>query len=172
LHAFSKTLVLLLLAAVVFAPWAVQVLRSDTISHERVAGCHEDNGNVPVPTRISRSCGRGEHHPAILQQNSVSRPLLQISAAVESSLDAAAVAAFDPFPRFVVASGGSPVMSSLRVQTCRFPWRKVRRSILFETYFLEYIPLCTFVSSVVLAFQLRQPQRTRGYTKDNVLARE
>jgi hypothetical protein len=115
LHAFSKTLVLLLLAAVVSAPWAVQVLRSDTISHERVAGCHEDNSKVPVLTRISHSCCQGEHHPAILQQNSASRPLLQISAVVESSLDTAAVAAFDPFPSFVVACSGSPEMSPLRV---------------------------------------------------------
>ena len=115
MHAFSKMLVLLLLGAVISAPWAAQVLRSDTISHERAAGCHEDDGNLPAPEPTSHTCCLGVHHPAILQQNSASRPLLQVSAGVKSSLGATVVAAFDPFPSFVVASGGPPLISPLRV---------------------------------------------------------
>jgi hypothetical protein len=112
---FSKMLVLLLLGAVITVPLAGQVLWPDAASHERAAGCHEGDGNLPAPEPTSHTCCLGVHHPAILQQNSASRPLLQVSAAVESSLDAAAVSAFDPFPSFVIASGSPPVMSPLRV---------------------------------------------------------
>ena len=111
LRASSQTLVLLLLlAAVPSAPWAAQVLRPDTISHERSAGCHEDNGDVPDPAPISHSCCQGEHHPAILQQNSTSRPLLQVSAAVEILSRCVSSGCIRRLPRFVVASGGPPVM--------------------------------------------------------------
>jgi hypothetical protein len=115
MQVFSKMLVLLLLGAVITVPLAGQVLWPDAASHERAAGCHEDDGNLPAPEPTSHTCCLGVHHPAILQQNSASRPLLQVSAAVESSLDAAAVSAFDPFPSFVIASGSPPVMSPLRV---------------------------------------------------------
>jgi len=115
MQAFSKMLVLLLLAAVTAAPLAAQGFRSDLASHGRAAGCHEDDGNLPAPEPTSHTCCLGEHHPAILQQSSTSRPLLQVSAAVEYSLDAAAVAAFNLFPSFAVASVRPPVMCPLRV---------------------------------------------------------
>ena len=115
MQAFSKMLMLLLLGAVMTAPLAGQVLWPDPSSHERPAGCHEDDGSVPAPGPNSHACCVASHHPAILQQNSASRPLLQVSAEVESSLDATVAAAFDPFPGFVIASGGPPLMSPLRV---------------------------------------------------------
>jgi hypothetical protein len=113
--AFSKMLVLLLLGAAITVPLAGQVLWPDAASYQRTAGCHKDGGNLPAPEPTSHACCLGVHYPAILQQNSVSRPLLQVSAEVESSLDAEAVAAFDPFPSFVFASGGPPLISPLRV---------------------------------------------------------
>jgi hypothetical protein len=117
MQSFSKTLVLLLLGAVITAPLAAQGFRPDPASHERPAGCHDDdgNGNIPAPGSNSHTCCVASHHPAILQQNSASQPLPQDAAAVESSLDAAVADAFDPFPSSVVASGGPPVMSPLRV---------------------------------------------------------
>ena len=115
MQAFSKTLVLLLLAAVVAAPLAAQALQPGAPRHQRPAGCHEDGGNAPAPTPISHSCCEGEHQPAILQQGSTLRSSFQVSAQVESSPDAAVVAAFNPFPSFVVASGGPPVISPLRL---------------------------------------------------------
>jgi hypothetical protein len=107
-------LVLLLLGAVITAPLAGQGARPDPASHEQLAGCHEDGGNLPAPGPNSHACCVASHHPAILQQNSASRPLLQVSAGVES-LDATVAAAFDRFPSFVVASGSPPLMSPLRV---------------------------------------------------------
>jgi hypothetical protein len=115
MQVFSKMLVLLLLGAVITAPLAGQVLWPDAASYQRAAGCHEDGGNLPAPGPNSHACCVASHHPAILQQNSASRPLLQVSAGVESSLDAMVAAAFDPFPSFVVASGSPPLMSPLRV---------------------------------------------------------
>jgi hypothetical protein len=115
MQAFSKMLVLLLLGAVISAPLAAQGFWPDPASHERLAGCHEDDGNFPAPEPTSHTCCLGVHHPAILQQNSASRLSLQVSAAVEFSLDARTVTAFDPFPSFVIASGSPPVMSPLRV---------------------------------------------------------
>jgi hypothetical protein len=115
MQAFSKMLVLLLLGAVIMGPLAGQVLWPDAASYQRTAGCHKDGGNLPAPEPDSHACCVASHHPAILQQNSGSRLLLQISAEVESSLDATVAAAFDPFPSFVVASGGPPLMSPLRV---------------------------------------------------------
>jgi len=114
MHVFSKMLVLLLLGAVITAPLAGQVLWPDAASYQRAAGCHEDGGNLPAPGPNSHACCVASHHPAILQQNSASRPLLQVSAEVES-LDAIVAAAFDRFPSFVVASGSPPLMSPLRV---------------------------------------------------------
>jgi len=115
MQVFSRMLVLLLLGAVITVPLAGQVLWPDAASYQRAAGCHKDGGNLPAPEPTSHTCCLGVHHPAILQQNSASRPLLQASAAVKSSLDAAAVTAFDPFPGFVVASGSPPLKSPLRV---------------------------------------------------------
>ena len=115
MQAFSKMLVLLLLGAAIAAPLAGQALWPDVTSYQRTAGCHKDGGNLPAPEPASHTCCLGVHHPAILQQNSASRPLLQVSAGVESSLDATVAAAFDPFPDFVVASGGPPLISPLRV---------------------------------------------------------
>jgi len=115
MQAFSKMLVLLLLGAAITAPLAGQVLWPYVASYHRTAGCHKDGGKLPVPGPNSHACCVASHQPAILQQNSTSRLLLQVSAAVESSLDAAAVAAFDPVLRFVIASGSPPVMSPLRV---------------------------------------------------------
>jgi hypothetical protein len=114
MQAFSKMLVLLLLGAAITAPLAGQVLWPDVASY-RTAGCHKDGGNLPAPEPNSHACCVASHHPAILQQNSASRPLLQVSGEVESSLDATVAAAFDPFPSFVVASGGPPLISPLRV---------------------------------------------------------
>ena len=115
MQAFSKMLVLLLLGAVITVPLAGQVLWPDAASYQRTAGCHKDGGNLPAPEPASHTCCLGVHHPAILQQNSASRPLLQVLVEVESSLDATVAAAFDPFPGFVVASGGPPLISPLRV---------------------------------------------------------
>jgi len=111
---FSKMLVLLLLGAVITAPLAAQGFRPDPASHERLAGCHEDAGNVPTPAPVSHSCCQVAHHPAILQQSSL-RWLLQGSAPVVFSQYAAVVAAFNPFQNYLVVSGGPPVMSPLRV---------------------------------------------------------
>jgi hypothetical protein len=115
MQAFSKTLVWLLLTAVFAAPLAAQGLRPEAPSHERLAGCHEETGNVPAPGPASHSCCQAGHHPAILQQSSSSRPELQVFALAEAYQDAAVVAAFNPFPHLVIVSGDPPVVSPLRV---------------------------------------------------------
>jgi hypothetical protein len=111
-----RTLMLLLVAAVIAAPLAVQGLLLDRAAARQLpAGCHEDGGNIPVPAPASHSCCQVGHHPAILQQSSASRPSLQISAQVESCQDAAVVAVSNSFPSIVIESGSPPVMSPLRV---------------------------------------------------------
>lgn len=104
-----------LLAAVIAAPLAAQGLLLDHAATQQPAGCHDDGGMVPVPAPASHNCCQVGHHPAILQQCSVARPSLQGLAQVESSQDAATVAAFNSFPSCVIVSGGPPVTSPLRV---------------------------------------------------------
>jgi hypothetical protein len=112
---FARTRVLLLLAAVIAAPFAAQGLLLDAAARQLPAGCHEGGGNIPVPTPASHGCCQVGHHPAILQQTSASRPSLQISAQVESSHHAVVVVVSNSSPRLVIESGGPPVMSPLRV---------------------------------------------------------
>ena len=106
----------LLLAAVIAAPFAALGLLFDRAAAQSPpAGCHEDGGNVPAPVPASHNCCQVGHHPAILQHSSVSRPVLQGLAQVESSQEVAVVAALNSFPSRVIESGGPPVMSPLRV---------------------------------------------------------
>jgi hypothetical protein len=114
MQTISKTLVLLLLAAVITAPLAAQGLRTDVSLQERPAGCHEHGGNVPSsPT--SHSCCQVGHHPAILQQTSISRLSLQPSALMEYSHCAAMAAAISKLPSLVIISGDPPLAPPLRV---------------------------------------------------------
>jgi hypothetical protein len=114
MQTISKTLVLLLLAAVITAPLAAQGLRTDVSLQERPAGCHEHGGNVPSsPT--SHNCCQVGHHPAILQQSSISRLSLQGSALVEYCHHAAVAAALSNHPTIVIVSGDLPLTSPLRV---------------------------------------------------------
>src|ERR1700678_117970 len=104
MRAFSKTLLVLLLAAVVAAPLAALEFLRDVALHERLAGCHSSSdhsssdhdrgGTVPAPRPASHSCCQDAHHPAILLQNSSSRPSLEASAQIESFQDATAVTVF------------------------------------------------------------------------------
>jgi hypothetical protein len=114
MQTLSKTLVFVLLAAVVTAPLAAQGLRPDDPS-QRPAGCHEDGGNVPTPGPASHSCCQGGHHPAILQQSCASRPALQVSALVEYSQHLAVSAALSTFLTLGIVSGDPPILSPLRV---------------------------------------------------------
>ncbi len=115
MQTMSKMLAFLLLSTLLAAPLVAQGLRPDLGSHERPAGCHEDDGNVPAPEPASHTCCLSAHHPAILQPASALRLALQVSARVDSSQNAAVAAAFDPFPHFKVVSGGPPLVSPLRV---------------------------------------------------------
>lgn len=120
MQAFSKMLVLLLLAAVINAPLAALDFHPDPATHERPAGCHlstdhGNSGNVPEPGPISHSCCQGAHHPAILPQNSSSQPSLEVSAQVDCFQDACAVAASNYLPSFLAISSGPPLLSPLRV---------------------------------------------------------
>jgi hypothetical protein len=115
MQALSKTMVWLLLAAVIAAPLAAQGVRAQASSQEPPAGCHEDGGKVPEPGPASHSCCQGGHHPAILQQSSASRSLLEISAVLGSSQNAAVVAELNPLPNLPIVSGDPPVLSALRV---------------------------------------------------------
>jgi hypothetical protein len=115
MQALSKMLVLLLLAAVIAAPLAAQELRPGISSQERPAGCHEPAGNVPAPGPTSHSCCQSGHHPAILQQSSISRLSLQGSALMEYCDHAAVVVALGHLPSLVIVSGDPPLTSPLRV---------------------------------------------------------
>src|SRR5277367_4093805 len=112
MQSLFKTLVCLLLIAVITAPLGAQGLRPDGPGHDRPTGCHEDGGNVPTPAPTSHNCCQNGHHPAILQQSSGSRPSLYISAQVESSVSAIIVAP-GLFQNFSVVFVGPSVMSPL-----------------------------------------------------------
>ncbi|HXM62759.1 MAG TPA: hypothetical protein VN950_18000 [Terriglobales bacterium] len=119
MHACSKTLVFLLLAAVAAAPLTAPDFHPEAASHDRPAPCHlstdhDDGGSLPTPAPVSHSCCQGAHHPAILPQNSSLQPSLEVSAQVESFQHTAAVSAFNFFPSFT-ASSGPPLLSPLRV---------------------------------------------------------
>jgi len=113
--AFSKTLVLLLLAAVITAPLAAQGLRPDRPSQERPAGCHEDDGSMPSPAPVTHNCCMAAHHPAILQQSSTVRASLHGSARVDSVPRSVAVARPHTVPNLLIALGDPPNLSPLRV---------------------------------------------------------
>jgi hypothetical protein len=115
MQALSKMLAFLLLSPLLAAPMVAQGLRPDLASDARPAGCHEDHGNVPAPAPASHSCCLASHHPAILQHSSTWRPSLEVSAKVESYPDVALAAALNPLPSLMVAFGGPPLMSPLRV---------------------------------------------------------
>ena len=119
MQAFAKTLVCVVLAAVVTAPLSALDFRPDVASHARIGECHlstnHDGGSVPAPQPARHSCCQGAHHPAILLQNSCSRPSLEASTLVESSQHAPAVIAFHCVPSFLLVSSGPPPLSALRV---------------------------------------------------------
>ena len=114
MQALSKTLVLLLLAAVIMAPLAAQGLRPDAPSQQR-AGCHENEGNVPAPGPASHSCCLGAHHPAILQQSCSLRVSLHSTARLDLVPHSAAVTVPGSFPNPVIVPGDPPMLSPLRV---------------------------------------------------------
>jgi hypothetical protein len=115
MQAFSKSLVLLFLAAVMTAPLAAQGLGPQIPSQERPAACHEPSGNVPGPGPTSHSCCQGTHHPAILQQSSISRLSLQVLALVEYSHLPVMAAALNQLPSFAIVTADPPILSPLRV---------------------------------------------------------
>jgi hypothetical protein len=115
MQTFSKSLALLLLAAVMTAPLAAQGLGPQIPSHQRPAGCHEPSGNVPAPGPTSHSCCQGAHRPAILQQSSISRLSLQVLALVEYSRRPVMAAALNPLPSLAIVSADPPFLSPLRV---------------------------------------------------------
>ncbi|MGD0513501.1 MAG: hypothetical protein ABSA29_09390 [Terriglobales bacterium] len=119
MQAFAKTLVCVVLAAVVTAPLSALDFRPDVASHARIGECHlstnHDGGSVPAPQPARHSCCQGAHHPAILLQNSRSQPSLEALAQIESIHDASAKTAFHTFPSFLLVSSGPPPLSPLRV---------------------------------------------------------
>jgi hypothetical protein len=115
MQAFSKMLVLLLLAAVFTAPLAAQELRNDVSSQDRPAGCHGNNRNAPAPGPASHICCAGTHQPAILQQTPTFRPSLQASAWADFAVHSFAVMVSGTFPNPVIVSGDPPKLSPLRV---------------------------------------------------------
>jgi hypothetical protein len=116
MRTLSRTLVLLLLAAVITLPVAAHGLLVDAAAaYHPPAGCHEDAGSIPAPAPASHNCCQLGHHPAILPASSAPRPPLQISAPIECSQDVPATAAFNFPSSLVIESGGPPVMSPLRV---------------------------------------------------------
>src|SRR5579864_7494443 len=115
MYAPSKTLLFMLLAAVIAAPLAAQRLPPGSPSQERPAGCHQDGGNVPSPEPANHSCCQVAHHPAILQQSSSSRPSLQSSALVDYFCHAVMPSALGKLPLLAIASGDPPLTSPLRV---------------------------------------------------------
>jgi len=112
MQALFKTLVFLLLAAMITAPLAAQDLRPDVSSHQRPAGCHDD-GNIPVPGPTSHSCCHGGHDFAILPQ-SFCLPS-QATASLMYSEATIVVAALNDFSNLAIVSGDPPVTSPLRL---------------------------------------------------------
>jgi hypothetical protein len=115
MHALLKTLVLLLLAAVVTAPLAAQGLRPEVSSHERPAGCHEDGGNVPAPGPASHSCCEAGHDFALLPQSSTLPLPLQLPPQVDFMPHSVAVSGPGIFLNFAIVSGDPPIPLPLRV---------------------------------------------------------
>src|SRR5271156_443647 len=116
---FTKTLMCVVLAAVVTAPLSALDFRPDVASHARLGECHLSTNHagrsVPAPQPARHSCCQGAHHPAILLQNSSSQPSFEALAQVESFQHASARTAFHTFPSFFIVSSGPPPRSPLRV---------------------------------------------------------
>jgi hypothetical protein len=119
MQALSRTLAFLLLAALAAAPVAALDVYPHAAAHQRPAGCHlstdhEGSGSVPAHGPASHGCCQGAHHPAILPQSSTAQPSFRGSASVDHTL-LAAIAVLINFPNSVIASGGPPLLSPLRV---------------------------------------------------------
>jgi hypothetical protein len=112
---FSKAVVFVLLSAVIAAPLAAQGLVASAGAPERPAGCHEDSGKVPAPSPTGHQCCQGNHHPALLQQPSTSRPSLHLFSLVAFIQRSVVVVAPGSFPNSVIVSGDPPASSPLRV---------------------------------------------------------
>jgi hypothetical protein len=115
MQALFKSLVFLLLAAVITAPLPAQGFPPLGAAHERPAGCHDDGGSDPAPGPASHNCCQVGHHFAIVPQSSASRSALHGSLRVESLERAIVVARLNSFPNLLTASGDPPITSPLRV---------------------------------------------------------
>src|SRR5580700_6390536 len=104
MHAFSRTVGLLLLAAATTVPLAALDFLPDAASHERPAGCHNDGGSVPASEPASHSCCQAAHHPAILQSSAL-RTSFQRSTQVDFFPYSVASALSAGFRNIVIVSG-------------------------------------------------------------------
>jgi len=84
----SKTLALLLLAAVTAVPLGAEDSAHPKAPQEQPADCHSHGQKVPVPAPVSHNCCRTAHSPAILQQSSISQPSLVPILILEKSASA------------------------------------------------------------------------------------
>jgi hypothetical protein len=107
----SKTVVFVLLSAVLVAPVVVQARLASASVPERPAGCHEDGGKQPAPGPTSHQCCQGGHDFAVL----LSAPgvSLEVSALIQFSQGAMELAALNTLPNPAIVSGDPP--SPLRV---------------------------------------------------------
>jgi len=110
-----KTSLMLLLAAVIAAPLVAQNLPSDLDPDQRPAGCHQPSTPIPEPGPTSHSCCQGGHYPAIVQPGSTVRPPLQGPTKLIFMPDSVATAKLANSPHLVIACGGPPANSPLRV---------------------------------------------------------
>jgi hypothetical protein len=109
-----KTLVFLLLAAMITAPLAAQDLRPDVSSHQRPAGCHDD-GNIPVPGPTSHSCCQSGHDVAMLPQASCLDLSSQAAVPLMHSERTIVFVVLSGFSNLAIVSGDPPVTSPLRI---------------------------------------------------------
>jgi len=110
-----KTLVLLLMAAVIAAPLEAQASLTSAGTKDRPAGCHEDGPMVPAPGPSSHQCCQSGHDAAILRPSSAPGLALQVSVLVHFSAGAVALAVANSLSNLEIVSADPPIQPPLRV---------------------------------------------------------
>jgi hypothetical protein len=110
-----KTLVALLVGAVLAAPLGAQDLPASSGTTDQPAGCHESAPVAPAPAPSSHQCCQSGHDSAILLAALSSGPSLHISTLIELPQGGVPLAVLHCLPGLAIAYGDPPILSPLRV---------------------------------------------------------
>jgi hypothetical protein len=110
-----KSLLFLLMAALLAAPLAPQGLPTSATANDGPSGCHEDAPMVPAPAPSTHQCCQSGHDSAILLASSSSGLSLHVLTLIDLPQGAVPLAVLHTLPGLAIAYGDPPMLLPLRV---------------------------------------------------------